>query len=119
MRAANPDELTEHALPIMTATISEAELVRWLPFSFQEITDPWADAEPSKGALIKLDNGDYFVAYWGHDSGQLTIRVSPTTDASAFVTSFFREVPLPRARVTWLRKGIELPMPLHAVAALR
>ena len=109
MRAAKPHELKEHALPVMTARISEAELNKWFPVPFQEITDPWATPEPSKGALVKLDAGHYFVLYFGEDSKQLTLRIAPNVDASTFLASFFREVPLPRSRVLWRRPGVRLP----------
>lgn len=109
MRTAEPQELTERALPVMTATISEAELEEWLPYRFQEITDPLAAAEPSRGALLQLDSGQYFVVYWGCDSGQLTVRIPETVEPSFFLASFLREVPLPHARITWTRDGVRLP----------
>src|SRR3954451_10756751 len=68
MRVAQPDELTEHALPVLTARLSEAELRKWFPVSFQEITDPAATPEPSKGALIQLDAGQFAVIYYGEVS---------------------------------------------------
>ena len=109
MRAAQPHELTERALPVMTAAISEAELEEWLPFRFQEITDPLAAAEPSRGALLQLDSGQYFVVYWGRDSGQLTVRIPEAVEPSFFLSSFLDEVPLPHARITWVRDGVRLP----------
>lgn len=93
----------------MTATISEAELEEWLPFRFHEITDPLAAAEPSRGALLQLDSGQYFVIYWGRDSEQLTVRIPEAVDPSFFLSSFLDEVPLPRARITWIRDGVRLP----------
>jgi hypothetical protein len=116
MRAAKPNELKEYALPVMTARISEAELGKWFPLRFEEITDVWATPEPSKGALAKLDGGEYFVLYFGEDSKQLTLRIAPSVDPSAFLASFFREVPLPRSRVLWRRPGARLP---RSVAARR
>jgi hypothetical protein len=114
MRAAKPDELQEHALPVMTARISDAELAKWFPVAFETITDPWATPEPSKGALVKLDAGEYFVLYFGEDSKQLTLRIPPSVDASIFLMSFFREVPLPRSRVLWRRPGTRLPRTVAA-----
>jgi hypothetical protein len=109
MRAARPDELREYALPVLTANVSEVELRRWFPFPFEEITDPWAAPEPSKGALLKLAAGDYFVVYWGEDSQQLTVRIAPAVDATSFMAAFFDEVPLLQSRVLWLRPGVQLP----------
>jgi hypothetical protein len=109
MRAAEPSELKVQAYPVMTARISEAELTKWFPVSFQEITDPWATPEPSKGALVKLEAGDYVVLYWGAVSQELTVRIPGSVEPSAFLASFFREVPMPRARVLWRRPGTLLP----------
>jgi len=114
MRAAKPDELKENALPVMTAQISESELLKWFPVTFQDITDPWATPEPSKGALIKLDAGEYVVVYWGHDSKELTVNISAATDASTVLASFFREVPIPRSRVLWRRADARLPRHIAA-----
>lgn len=115
MRTARPDELQEHALPIFTAKISEVELRKWFPVRFQEITDPWAAAEPSEGALVQLNSGQLFVIYWGHDSGYLTVRIAPDVDPSSFLTSFFGEVPIPRSQIAWVRDGVELPRLQRAV----
>lgn len=109
MRAAAPDELSENAFPVMTAKLTEGELTEWFPVSFQEIDDPWAAPEPSKGALIKLDAGEYVVLDYGKDSRQLTVRIPPGIDASECLASLFREVPLPRSRVLWRRADARLP----------
>lgn len=116
MRAARPDELQQNAFPVMTAELSEAELTKWFPVSFEEITDPWAAPEPSKGALVRLDAGEYVVLDYGKESKQLTLRIPAELDPSSFLTSFFREVPLPRSRVLWHRAGARLP---RSVAAKR
>ena len=117
MRAAKPDELTENAVPVMTATVSETELGQWFPVSFEEITDPWATPEPSKGALIRLVRGEYVVVYWGYDSKQLSVRIPTATDASRAVASLLLEVPLPRSRVLWRRDDVRLPRRVAAKSA--
>jgi hypothetical protein len=109
MRAVSPDELNEHAFPVMTAKLTEGELTDWFPVSFQEIDDPWAAPEPSKGALVKLDAGEYVVLDYGKDSSQLTVRIPSGIDASECLASLFREVPLPRSRVLWRRADARLP----------
>ena len=116
MRAARPDELKEMAFPVMTARLSETELTQWFPVSFEEINDPWAAPEPSEGALVKLDAGEYVVLDYGRDSKQLIVRIPANVDASRFLASFFREVPLPRSRVLWRRAGARMP---RGVAAKR
>ena len=93
----------------MTAKLTEGELTDWFPVSFQEIDDPWAAPEPSKGALVKLDAGEYVVLDYGKDSSQLTVRIPSGIDASECLASLFREVPLPRSRVLWRRADARLP----------
>lgn len=114
MRTAKPIELKENAFPVMTAKLSEVELTRWFPVAFQEISDPWAAPEPSKGALVKLDAGEYVVLDYGKDSKQLTVRIPSALDASACLASLFREVPLPRSRILWRRADVRLPRHLAA-----
>jgi hypothetical protein len=109
MRVAKPDELKTHAYPVLAAAISEAELARWFPVSFQHISDPQEAPEPSKTALLELDDGDYFVAYYGELSNQLMLRIPTSTDASSFMESLFREVPLPAERIVWRRQDARLP----------
>src|SRR5437879_2273032 len=108
MRVAAPDELNENAFPVMTAKLTEGELAEWFPISFQEISDPWAAPEPSKGALIKLDAGEYVVLDYGKDSSQLTVRIPSGLDASECLASLLREVPLPRSREVWRRSDARL-----------
>src|SRR6185369_1770032 len=109
MRRAKPNELSENAFPVMTARLTEAELEEWFPIPFDEINDPWAAPEPSKGALVKLEAGEYVVLDYGRESNQLIVRIPTNLNASSFIASFFREVPMPRARVLWHRAGVKLP----------
>ena len=109
MRPAKPNELKTHAYPVLTATVTETELSSWFPVPFDHITDPQEAPEPSKAALIKLDAGDYFVLSYGELSKQLMLRIPAATNASAFLNSLFREVPLPRRRIVWRREDAELP----------
>jgi hypothetical protein len=114
LRTAKPNELKENAFPVMTARLSEGELTKWFPISFQEISDPWAAPEPSKGALVKLDAGEYVVLDYGKDSKQLTVRIPTAIDASACLASLLREVPLPRSRILWRRADVRLPRHIAA-----
>jgi len=114
MRVAKPNELKSHALPVLTARVSEAELAKWFPVTFQHIEDPQEAPEPSKAALIKLEDGDYFVLYYGETSNQLTLRIPESTDGSAFLSALLREVPLPRTRILWRREDARLPRHIAA-----
>lgn len=110
MRRAKPQELRERAVPVMTAQVSEAELLEWVPVRFDDIDDPLATPEPSKGALVELESGDYVVLFYGKDSGQLTVEIpEATSDSSELIASFFSEVPLPLSRVLWRRADTHLP----------
>jgi hypothetical protein len=109
MRRAKPDELTESAFPVLTARLSEAELGKWFPIAFDEVNDPWAAPEPSLGALVSLNAGEYVVLDYGRESNQLIVRIPANLDASSFLVSFFREIPLPRTRVLWRRADAKLP----------
>jgi hypothetical protein len=116
MRRAKPDELKEQAFPVMTARLSETELDKWFPVAFDEINDPWAAPEPSLGALVSLDAGEYVVLDYGRESSQLIVRIPANLDATSFLASFFKEIPMPRARVLWRRADAKLP---RMVAAKR
>lgn len=109
MRRAKPDELNEQAFPVMTAQLSEAELGAWFPVAFDEINDPWAAPEPSLGALVSLAAGEYAVLDYGRDSNQLIVRIPTSIDATSFLASFLREIPMPRARIIWRREDAKLP----------
>jgi hypothetical protein len=110
MRRAEPHELTDQAVPVITARVTEAELAKWVPIDLDAIDDPLQAPEPSLGALAKLDAGGYVVLNYGKDPEQLTIELPANTkDASALLAAFFREVQLPLSRVLWHRKGTRLP----------
>lgn len=109
MRVAKPNELQSHAYPVLTAQITPSELSRWFPVRFHNITDPQEAAEPSRAAVIRLDSGEYFVLYFGEISKQLTSRIPEAVNASKFLISLWREVPLPRSRVLWRREDARLP----------
>jgi len=109
MRRAKPNELKDSAFPVMTAHLTEAELGKWFPVPFDEINDPWAAPEPSLGALVSFEAGEYAVLDYGRESKQLIVRIPAKLDASSFLTSFFREIPMPRKRVVWRRPDAKLP----------
>ena|ERR1043165_240749 len=110
MRRAEPHELTSHAVPVITARLSEAELLKWFPIRFDPITDPLQAPEPSLAALVQLDAGGYVVLNYGKDSGQLIVELPVTIrNTSSLIAEFFQEVQLPLSRVLWHRAGTRLP----------
>ena len=114
MRVGKPSELKTPAFPVLTARISEAELSKWFPVRFHYITDPEETAEPSKAALIRLEEGEFRVLYWGEWSKQLKLEIPSTTDPSRFLNALLREVPLPRTRIIWRRSDARLPRNIAA-----
>jgi hypothetical protein len=114
MRIAQADELQVNALPVLAAEISESELSNWFPFKLHRLTHPQEVPEPSKAALIRLDTGDYFVLFWGEISNQMILRIPEATNASKFLSAFFKEVPLPRGRILWRRSDARLPRQVAA-----
>lgn len=110
MRTAKPSELTEHAVPVLAARMTESELSDWIPVKFQDINDPEATAEPAKGALIKLAAGPFVVLFYGKESGRLVLELPPSDNVAANLRSFFDEVPIPSSRITWHRPDIQFPL---------
>lgn len=105
MRIARPTELRKRAIPAFTARVSESELSKWFPVSFQELDDPDEVPEPSKGVLLRLDSGPFAVLFYGLVSKQLTVRFAEGTDVSDSMKAFFAEVPLPESRILWRAPG--------------
>jgi hypothetical protein len=103
MRGARPEELKQAANPMLTARLSESELAEWFPVVFEEITDPWATPEPSKGALVRLDSGECIVIYWGSDSSELTVEAPNVIPDKNVLASLLLEVPQLESRILWRR----------------
>jgi hypothetical protein len=118
MRVAKPNELSTLAVPVLTARVSERELLKWFPVEFKEVNDHEETPEPSKAALVKLTRGPYVVVNWGETSNQLTLRISQSTNVATFVAALLREVPLPESRVLWRRPDVDIPS-VHARKLLK
>lgn len=103
MRRAKPHELSDHIVPVMTARLTEAELAQWFPIRFRY-------PSPRAVRLYNLGAGAYIVLNYGRISNQLTVEAPESMkDRSGLITAFFREVPLPIARVLWYRPNVRLP----------
>lgn len=115
MRRAEPQELTTAAVPVLTARVTDTELKKWFPVSFDDVDDPLAAAEPSKAALVQLRSGDYIVLFYGKESEQLTVEIpAAAADPSSVLVALFDEVPLTNSRVLWHREGTQMPKRLPA-----
>lgn len=123
MQTANPNDLSTHAVPVLAARLSEAELAKWIPISFKEISDPDEVPEPTKGALVRLRSGAYAVLSYGLISKELTIRLAEGANFNSQLESFFDEVPTLVARVIWRLPSVSLPttvgMSSRPIAELR
>lgn len=90
------------------AEITDAEFSDWFRIPVHHITDPQEAVEPSRAALVQLNNGDYFFFYFGERSKRLTVRIPDATDATTFTRAFLQEVPIARERIVWLRDDVRL-----------
>jgi hypothetical protein len=86
--------------------LSEAELADLVPVEFQDINDPDATAEPSKGALIQLAAGPFVVLFYGKESGRLVLESPVSASAVRNVRSFLEEVPIPLSKIFWKRPDV-------------
>jgi hypothetical protein len=104
MRDAKVAELKTHTRPVLTARLSARELATVFPVEMHPIKNPFELYEPCRAALVQLDGGQYCLLWYAEISRQLMLRIPSNTNASEFLGALFREVPLMRERLLWLRK---------------
>jgi hypothetical protein len=95
-----------NADPIVTANLSETELLEWLPIPFTEINDPYVELEPSLAALVQMDSGRYVHLVYYRESHFVMIEVPINEEMNAVLADLFREVPQLQSRVTWYRDDV-------------
>lgn len=105
MRRARPEELQTEATTVLEAHVSEAELARILPVQMVEL-DVWAEPEPSKGALIQLDNGQYVAVTYGKVTETVQVLLPEGSDLAAGIEAFLSEVPLNPDTIFWRREAV-------------
>jgi hypothetical protein len=111
MRQANPNECVIDDGPggtILTAEMPEDELVDLFPIPMDHF-DPLTQAEPSIGALVQLDSGQYLGVRYGTVSNTLVIEKPYGADSGEAVAALMREVSIPEKVITWvfLTKGTD------------
>jgi hypothetical protein len=104
MRAAPPETLSSDVRAALTAHISELEVLRLFPVQFREI-DALGAAEPSKGALLRLDSGRLVVVEYGSVTSKLTVSVPQDADARQTLVDLLGEAPLDN--IDWMSTDVD------------
>jgi hypothetical protein len=100
MKRARPDELTEEAVPVLEARLPEKTVRRLIPVELSRV-DPLAEAEPSVGALLRLDAGLLAVAIYGRETGILSLRLPRFKVSAGSLRSILEEIPIPDGAIFW------------------
>jgi hypothetical protein len=100
MRRAHPQELREDARPALLLSVSESRLRELFPVRFTRM-DPAAEAEPSKGSLVRLESDDYAVVVYGTVTRRATVSFPVSADVHAALGALFREVPVRDSEILW------------------
>jgi hypothetical protein len=104
MRDAKVTDLKVRTLPLLTARLTRRELAAGFPVQLHPIDNPFELPEPCEAAVIQLDAGQYGLLTYVEVCQQLMLRVPVNANAPEFLSALFREVPLLRERLIWLRK---------------
>ncbi|MEK6373499.1 MAG: hypothetical protein AABO58_12475 [Acidobacteriota bacterium] len=106
MRYAQPHELKGNVVPVLQLHLSEKQFERMFPVRTVGI-DALAAAEPSKGALIRLESGSYVVVTYGEITHRVTVEVPQNADARTVVRELFEEVDIPGSAIEWIRENVK------------
>ena len=106
MRYARPTELTEAVVPVLQLRLSEQEFDELFPVKTVSL-DPLAAAEPSRGALIRLDSGSYVVVTYGEITQRALVEVPGSADAPNVVRELLSEVDVPSTAIEWNRYDVQ------------
>lgn len=105
MRVAAPTELTVPTEIVLLANVSADALRRVLPLELESI-ETFAEAEPSRGALLRLRNGDLVMVSWGEITQTLTLYVPTDADPASITLEFLLETGLEAGAIRWLRPDV-------------
>jgi hypothetical protein len=100
MKRARPEELAEEAVPVIEARLPEKAVRRLIPVELSRV-DPLAEAEPSVGALLRLDGGLLAVAIYGEETGILSLRLPEDSVSASALDSLLKEIPVPEDAIFW------------------
>lgn len=104
MRRAQPNELQEDAVPAMVLQTSKQRLRELFPVRFSAM-DTFAEAEPSRGALLQLNDGPFVVVIYGTLSHRTTVSVPVSANVRKTIQSLVREVGITRDDILWAAEG--------------
>lgn len=115
MQRALPTALQEDAKPVAVLQLMPARLAELFPVRFSDL-DPLAEAEPSRGALIELDEvGTLAVVVYGTITGRTTISFPASASFAAQWRALRSEVPLRDDEIVWMTDALrddDMP-PVH------
>lgn len=100
MRIAPPESLNSDVRPVLTAHVSQFDLMRLFPVQFAEV-DALAAAEPCKAALLRLDSGRLVVIEYGTVTSTVTVSVPLDADSNDTLIDLLVEAPL-GSSIEWL-----------------
>lgn len=100
MKKAAPSELATEAVAVLEAGLAYDDLERLIPVGLEPL-DPLAEAEPSVGALLRLDTGLLTVAIYGLETETLSLKVPESEVTRRSVRDLLEEIPVPTGSVRW------------------
>ena len=100
MRLADRNELKVEAFPVLLADVPEQKLPELLPIELEEL-DPFAEPEPSVGALLQLVSGWYVVVVYGKVTSTMKVLIPEGTDPARGIDAVLDEIPLPPSSIRW------------------
>lgn len=107
MHTAPADALVVDVRPSLIARIPSAELERLFPVQFVDL-DPLAAAEPSRGALLRLQSGRMVVIEYGLVTSRLTVSVPTSANIAETLIDLLNEARIDMDRVEWITDDIEV-----------
>ena len=119
MKRARQEELVEEAVPVIEARLPERTVRRLIPVELSRM-DPLAEAEPSVGALLRLDAGLLAVAIYGQETGTLSLRLPRVKVSARSLRSLLEEIPIPPGAIFWTSpeaRGAD-PAPARALGSI-
>ncbi len=100
MIRAEPEELREEVVPVLEARLPEHEVRRLLAVDLRRL-DPLAEAEPSLGALLRLESGLIVLAVYGRETATLSLRLPEASVEPGVLRSLLEEIPIPERSIVW------------------
>jgi hypothetical protein len=103
MIRAEPKELNREVVPVIEAHLSENQVSRLVPVEMVQL-DALAEAEPSLGALLRLETGQYAVVVYGTETQTLSLRLPEDEVSRKAIETALTEIRIPAAAISWRRE---------------